>query len=201
MGSPNNESYHHGNLREEILRVGLLLLDEEGLSGVGVRQIARKIGVAHSAPANHFKNKKALMTALASEIFASLARSIREQLALENHDLSGVTKIFAQELLAFGLAYPQRYLMIFQTDLLDMKDPSLNESMDMIYETLLTLLSSHSSNPRYDLHSKAIALWSMIHGYVELRLNGSLEPRDDSISMQPRLDAMIDLFNDGLGAQ
>ena len=62
--------YHHGNLREQILKTAFDLLDAEGIDAVGIRKIARLLEVAHSAPANHFKNKQALLVALATESFS-----------------------------------------------------------------------------------------------------------------------------------
>ena len=69
--------YHHGNLRKELIRSALELLDEGGIESVGIRQVARKAGVAHSAPANHFRNKRALFTVLATEIFQDLLIAIQ----------------------------------------------------------------------------------------------------------------------------
>jgi AcrR family transcriptional regulator len=74
-------NYHHGNLREKIIQTAFELLDDEGIEAVGIRKIARVLEVAHSAPANHFKNKQTLLTALATESFRHLVSIIRFEIS------------------------------------------------------------------------------------------------------------------------
>ena len=69
-------SYHHGNLRGKILLTAFELLDNGGIDAVGIRKIARLLEVAHSAPANHFKNKQALLSSLSTESFRHLVLKI-----------------------------------------------------------------------------------------------------------------------------
>jgi len=59
--------YHHGNLAEAILLRAAEIIDEEGIEHLTLRGIARDLGVSHAAPNRHFRNKTALLAALAAE--------------------------------------------------------------------------------------------------------------------------------------
>jgi len=60
-------TYHHGNLRKSLLDRAAQVIAENGVEALSLRALARDIGVSHAAPARHFKDKKALLSALATE--------------------------------------------------------------------------------------------------------------------------------------
>ena len=65
--SEDLKPYHHGNLAEVILHRAAEIIDQEGIEALTLRGIARDLGVSHAAPNRHFKNKAALLSALATE--------------------------------------------------------------------------------------------------------------------------------------
>ena len=51
MSTSNPETgYHHGDLKRALLEAALEMLDEEGADGVGLRELARRVGVSAAAP-------------------------------------------------------------------------------------------------------------------------------------------------------
>lgn len=64
-------TYHHGNLRAEILDRAAQIIESEGIEALSLRGIARDLGVSHAAPNRHFKNKAALLSDLATESWLS----------------------------------------------------------------------------------------------------------------------------------
>lgn len=71
-------TYHHGNLRQTLLDHAAEIIAEDGIDGLSLRALAREIGVSHSAPARHFKDKHALLEALAAEAHTKLTSFINE---------------------------------------------------------------------------------------------------------------------------
>ena len=69
--------YHHGDLRNALKNAARTILEEEGLSTLSLRAVARKAGVSHAAPYRHFPNHEALLVELALEGFAELCADIR----------------------------------------------------------------------------------------------------------------------------
>ena len=64
-------TYHHGNLRDEMVREGMAILESEGQATLSVREIARRIGVTQTAPLHHF-DKAGLLAAIAALGFRKL---------------------------------------------------------------------------------------------------------------------------------
>lgn len=190
--------YHHGNLREELISAALELLDEGGIEAVGIRQVARKVGVAHSAPANHFKNKQALFTALATYIFRDLMAAIQSRKINDADSLRDAIHHFAKTILDVGLRYPNRYKLLWRRDCADNENSALYQVMEEIYQQLTSTLQAHAKRKHVDVESQAIALWSLIHGYVSLRLDGNLIAGHDEVTGIERQAAIIDVILDGL---
>lgn len=185
-----SRAYHHGALREALLGFAAELLDAEGVEAVTVRAVARKAGVTHAAPFNHFPTRSALLTALAATFFEQLAAAVRE-------DLSGASgpdrvRSYARAVVDYGLKHPNRYRLMWRRDLL-LDDAALQRAMDAIYEDLIAELSQGRNLNGKSAHTFAVALWSMAHGYVSLRLDGNFEDRKDEVSGQARFEAMLDL--------
>tara|TARA_R110001592_G_scaffold88520_3_gene260711 strand:- start:16621 stop:17196 length:576 start_codon:yes stop_codon:yes gene_type:complete len=187
-----SSNYHHGNLREALLQAALTLLDNEGIASVGIRQVAKLVGVAHSAPANHFKNKSALFTALNIHIVSHLVDTIKNGLDVNEANLKIVIRNFTKSVLEYGLTYPNRYNVVWRRGYM------LPESMEEIYQILVSLLQVYAKRKNIDVETQAIALWSMIHGYVSLRLDGYLDAGKDEITGIERQIAIIDVIIDGI---
>jgi len=191
-------NYHHGNLREQILQTAFDLLDHEGIDAVGIRKIARLLEVAHSAPANHFKNKQALLTALAAESFRYLVLKIGKDISKKAGDLRLAIHSFSNTILEFGLKYPNRYKLLWRREYADDQDGELGGAMDDIYAQLTAILGEHAKNKQVDVESQAIALWSLVHGYVLLRLDENLNEGYDEVTGIKRQVAIIDVLIDGI---
>jgi len=67
-----DRAYHHGNLRAELISRAWEVVDTDGADALSLRQLARDIGVSHGASARHFRDKQALLDALAIEGFRRL---------------------------------------------------------------------------------------------------------------------------------
>src|SRR6266496_4233805 len=61
--------YHHGDLPRA--------LAEAGPAAVSLRDLARRAGVSHAAPAHHFGDKAGLLTAVAADGFERLAAALQ----------------------------------------------------------------------------------------------------------------------------
>src|SRR5512137_1488824 len=71
------DTYHHGDLKNALIKAGIQVLAKEGVSALSLRKVARKAGVSHAAPYAHFADKQALIAAISTEGY----RRLYEQLA------------------------------------------------------------------------------------------------------------------------
>ena len=96
-GSSDPRPYHHGDLRRALIEAALALVTEEQDWAFSLREVARRAGVSHNAPYNHFPEKRDLLGAVAAAGFESLRERMRAAVA-------GVASP-AEALLASGKAY------------------------------------------------------------------------------------------------
>lgn len=193
-------AYHHGNLRAGLIEAALALLDEAGVEAVTIRAVARRAGVTHAAPANHFRDRKALLTALATGIFAKLAGRIAAKLAAARGGRAARLQVFADAVTGFALAHPHRYRLLWRRDSLDDGDAGLQQAMDAIYDRLVAELSEDGASS-VSADSRAVALWSMVHGYVALRLDGNFVALRDARTRAPRQAAIVTALIEGIGGE
>ena len=65
-------TYHHGDLKNALIQVGIEILSDEGVKGLSLRRVAKRAGVSHTAPYAHFANKQALVAAISTEGYRRL---------------------------------------------------------------------------------------------------------------------------------
>ena len=73
--------YHHGNLKQALVEAGVELAREGGPTAIGVREVARRVGVSANASYRHFAALPDLMQAVAQQGLAGLTDSMRTELA------------------------------------------------------------------------------------------------------------------------
>lgn len=194
MKNSNSRSFHHGDLKRVLFDVALARLDAHGAAGVTIRAVARDAGVSHGAPVNHYPDRRALLTALAKAQFETLLADIESRLQKKDEHEGPRIDVFANAIIDFGLRYPQRYRLLWRPDLVDHNEPELLSVMDQIYDRLCAVMSNQAEGSGFDKDTYAVALWSMLHGYVDMRLSGMFESLSDSVSGTPRREAIVELF-------
>lgn len=101
---PHLHRYHHGDLRAAVLRRAEETLRASGVDGLSLRRIAREIGVSHGAPSRHFRDKRALLDALAMVGFERLGSAFRDALAEETgNELGARLRELARAYLGFAV--------------------------------------------------------------------------------------------------
>ena len=188
------KQFHHGDLKRALFEAAVELLDEHGPEGVTIRAVARAAGVSHSAPVNHYKDRGTLLTAIAQTQFEFILSEIKSALANMPKDPSPRVEMFARTLMEFGFKYPHRYQMLWRSDLVDHENPDLLNAMDNVYDQLCVEIGKATPDVDVDTETIAVALWSLAHGYVDMRLSGMFVPLDDRLSGKPRPAAMMELL-------
>lgn len=75
---PESRPYHHGDLRSALLAGAERTLREKGAGALSLRELAREAGVSHAAPGRHFKDKQALLDALALTGYDRLGQALAD---------------------------------------------------------------------------------------------------------------------------
>jgi AcrR family transcriptional regulator len=169
----SKETYHHGNLRETLLRTALTLLKESGFEALTLREVARRAGVSPGAPYHHFKDKAELVQALAQKSLETLDRLSRE--AIQNKSTA------TEKLHALGVAYvmyavehPAEFRVMFRPEmglLPVVPDPATAP----VFGVLIEVIRDFPTVKQSQQITAAITAWSLVHGLAVLLLDGPLQ--------------------------
>lgn len=183
------KAYHHGNLREALLEAAIDIIDEEGTGNLTIRHLADRVGVSHAAPAYHFKDKSALLVAVATEGFRRLGEYFQRSLSYaELAEPAERVRQLGHAYIDFALAHPSHYRVMFGPDLNKMKtdDPEFiavaSGAFGFLHETMREIYPDFdSSNPAESSEEEgmnsltaALSAWSTVHGIVMLWIDGTL---------------------------
>jgi AcrR family transcriptional regulator len=175
-----NPTYYGGDLRRDLLDAALEAIAEEGPSAVSLRSLARRLGVSHAAPANHFPDKAALFTAIAVEGFTLLGQAMAGAVAELGPEAGAGQRFRAagRAYTGFALAHPAHFAVMWQRDLLHQDDPELAAAGEATFELLLGGVRDVQAEgwaAGADPQAVAWLAWSVVHGLAALWLGGSLQ--------------------------
>ncbi|GAB3170463.1 TetR family transcriptional regulator [Micromonospora palomenae] len=157
--------YHHGDLRRALLDAAVQAIEESGPAALSLRDLARRAGVSHAAPAHHFGDKAGLLTALAVEGYDRLA----DELGGAGDDLLEVGVAYVR----FAVDHRAHFEVMFQPDLYRGDDAEVRAARDRAHAVLRGGLAAlPAAAPDRD----ALAAWSIVHGFATLWLAGALPP-------------------------
>ncbi|MFI9806702.1 TetR/AcrR family transcriptional regulator [Streptomyces sp. NPDC052301] len=111
--SPPSRPYHHGDLRAALLKSAERTLREKGVGALSLRELARDIGVSHAAPGRHFKDKRALLDALALDGYERLNRALAGATEQPGLTFEGRLAALARAYLGFAVENPELLELMF----------------------------------------------------------------------------------------
>ncbi|MFF8868054.1 MULTISPECIES: TetR/AcrR family transcriptional regulator [unclassified Streptomyces] len=111
--SPANRPYHHGDLRAALLESAERTLREKGAGALSLREMARDIGVSHAAPGRHFKDKQALIDALALDGYERLNEALSSAADLPDQSFEERMTALARAYLGFAVENPELLELMF----------------------------------------------------------------------------------------
>ncbi|MFD7980538.1 TetR/AcrR family transcriptional regulator [Streptomyces sp. NPDC059071] len=164
-------AYHHGDLRQAVLTAALDVIAGEGPGALSLRDLARRAGVSHAAPAHHFKDRTGLLTAIATEGYDLLARALADAPDLRERGVRYVR---------FAAAHPAHFQVMFQPGLHRADDAELLAAKERASAELragVTDLAATTTGPgaTTDPRTTGIAAWSLAHGFATLLLTHNLD--------------------------
>lgn len=192
MPTAKSSSYHHGDLRRAILTAALDAIATEGPGALSLRDLARRAGVSHAAPAHHFKDRTGLLTAIAAEGFELLADALAEAADLRERGV---------RYLRFGIEHPAHFQVMFQPDLLRADDADLLAARARTGAELRSGVADVPASGRgEDAQLAGIAAWSLAHGFTTLLLSENLRGPVDGRDPEDVFRALTELlFSGGRG--
>ena len=167
--SEKPQPYHHGDLRRALLEAALELLKTEGLGGLGLRELARKVGVSAAAPYRHFDSRVALLEALAVSGYQRFTRTVTE--AAGNGTPEQKLGAMGQAYVRFALDNPNLFRLMFSPELDRATRPVLGMAADAAFASLRAVTGALAEG---DGRIAALRAWTQVHGLAVLLLDGQI---------------------------
>ena len=170
--------YHHGDLKNALVKAGVEILAEEGLGGLSLRKVAKQTGVSHAAPYSHFADKQALIAAISTEGFKQLFNQIKAVVASHRDDPENLLIETAWTYLQFALNEPDRFKLMFSSvldkekDYPDFVEISQNNFRQLVEIVELCQQANILKAGEPDLI--ALSVWGTVHGFISLLLEGQI---------------------------
>ena len=111
---PPPRPYHHGHLRQALLRVAEVALEARGVQELSLRELSRELGVSHASPQRHFATKQDLIDALAITGFERLGSAVGRAAEARGGDFNSRLTKAARAYIGFALKHPALFALMFE---------------------------------------------------------------------------------------
>jgi AcrR family transcriptional regulator len=194
MAKKTAKTYHHGDLREALIKAGRAILEKDGVEALTLRACARKAGVSHAAPQHHFASVSDLLAEIAATGFEDFVKALDRGAARAPSPVEKL-KAMGQSYVAFARERPAVYQLMFGVAS-PLSSERLRAAKVAAWEQLADAVSA-AAGPE-DKEAKAMQVWSAVHGFSMLVISQRLPP---IISIPEALKRVIDGLAPAIGAR
>ncbi len=177
MSNKPESTYHHGNLREELMHTAIKTIREKGVEKLSLRALARDVGVSQTAPYRHFADKNALLAELATLALHELANVFLAAITPSKNAALNIQ--YAGELyLRYAFANPEKYRLMFGPTISDRQNyPQLVSAGRAAFTVLQNFIEQgQASGEITSVPAPLLAnsCWANIHGFALAHMDGLL---------------------------
>jgi AcrR family transcriptional regulator len=201
--SKGPRGYHHGNLKEALMRAALDLIAQKGPGGFTFAEAARWAGVSPAAPYRHFRDRDELMMSVALRGFDSFAKALSEAWNDGAPDPFSAFERLGRAYLAFARSEPAYYSAMFESGVPLDADPELRGASERAFAVLRLaserLIATLPAGQRPPALMMALHIWAIAHGIAALFCRGDASRRALPMAPEELLEAAILVYLRGLG--
>jgi AcrR family transcriptional regulator len=195
--------YHHGNLKEALVRAALELIAQKGPAGFTFAEAARWAGVSPAAPYRHFRDRDELLASVALRGFNQFEAALVRAWDGGRPDAFTALDRLGKAYLAFARTEPAYYSAMFEAGVPPAISPELREASDRAFAVLRAaaekLCGTAPAQNRPPALMVALHIWSMAHGVASLFGRGDAARRPLPMSAEELLEAEVLVYLRGLG--
>jgi AcrR family transcriptional regulator len=195
--------YHHGNLKEALLRAALELIAQKGPAGFTFAEAARWAGVSPAAPYRHFRDRDELLASIALRGFNQFEAALARAWDGGRPDVFVALDRLGRAYLGFARSEPAYYSAMFEAGIPLAGNPELREAGDRAFAVLREaaekLCAQTPARNRPPALMVALHIWAMSHGIASLFGRGDAARRSLPMSPDELLEAQVLIYLRGLG--
>ena len=172
------KKYHHGDLKNALVRAGVEILSEEGVEGLSLRKVAGRTGVSHNAPYFHFPDKQSLIAAISTEGFRQLYTELDQAASAFPDDPRRQLQEAAWAYVRFAMDHQDTFKLMFSGVLEKEKEyPAFVEISLKTFQRVVEIVRACQAADVLRPGSPelvAVAVWGQVHGIISLALEGQI---------------------------
>jgi AcrR family transcriptional regulator len=195
--------YHHGNLKEALVRAALELIAEKGPAGFTFADAARWAGVSPAAPYRHFRDRDELLADVARRGFEQFSEALAKAWDEGRPDVMSAFDRLGKSYLDFAKRLPAYYSAMFEAGVPLDTDPALREAGENAFAVLRAaaekLVAMMPAKGRPPALMVALHIWSLTHGIASLFARGDAARRALPMPPEELLEAAVLIYFRGLG--
>jgi AcrR family transcriptional regulator len=170
--------YHHGNLRQELLRAAEAALEARGIQQLSLRELSRELGVSHASPQRHFATKQELINALAIMGFERLDSVITRAVETRGQDFDARLTSVSLAQVGFAVKHPALLALMFEAKRQPMIPPELHTAVSAAFSHIPTILKEGQDAGKIvpgDPYRLALTIGAAMHGLVAISMEGKVK--------------------------
>jgi AcrR family transcriptional regulator len=195
--------YHHGNLREALIRAALELIAQKGPAGFTFAEAARWAGVSPAAPYRHFRDRDELLADVARRGFEQFATALERAWDGGKPEPFAAFERVGKAYLEFARTEPSYYSAMFEAGVPLEISAELSAAGDRAFGVIRTasekLIERMPAGKRPPALMMALHIWSLAHGIASLFGRGDAGRRKLPMSADELLEAGVLVYLRGLG--
>jgi AcrR family transcriptional regulator len=163
-----------------LLEKAVEVIQEDGIGGLSLRDVARRAGVSHGAPAHHFTDKVGLLTALATRSMEQFGAILSEASGEAGGSALDRLRAIGRAYVRFAAQNPAHFGIVTRFELIRGGDAEFAASYQATFDLVKdAVCAAQGEGWRRSMDPMALVItcWSAVHGLSTLYLDGVLEDR------------------------
>jgi len=173
-----SKKYHHGDLKNALIKAGVEILAKKGVGGLSLRKVAQRAGVSHSAPYAHFPDKQSLIAAISTEGFTQLYTELEAAVSPYSKNPRKQLLEGVKTYVRFAEENTDTFKIMFSGVLEKEKDyPSFVEISSKTFMLVVGVVQACQNAgilPTAPADLMAVSVWGQVHGILSLALEGQI---------------------------
>jgi AcrR family transcriptional regulator len=191
------KAIHDLNLKEACIQAAREVIAEQGVEGLSLRDVARKLGVSHQAPYRHYPSRDHLLAAIMQRCFEDFAAFLDQ--ASKAHTTDALLGM-GQAYMRYAAENPLEYRLMFGTP---WPEPAAHPELvrhavhafDLLRQHLQQRLQQNANDPQSDMLAllaqaelQALFIWSALHGMASIQQANVMQ----HLALSPGVSAMAE---------
>jgi AcrR family transcriptional regulator len=170
-----NDTYHHGNLKNELIENAIRIISEKGFDGLSLRRISAQCGVSHNAVYRHFESKERLIECCREHVTETLTENLKRSIeGLDNTDPETVNKL-GYAYIQFYREHPTYFSFLYRNT-----SVKINFTMEYtkgnyppfeVFRSVCRAITERRKMTYKEGLRRLVRYWSLMHGAISLMIS------------------------------